>query len=125
MNPFGIVRALHLDGFFFNDPPKAHVEYSRETALEMIEAIREACGMKINVVVETTDAINHPRHYTNHPSGVECITVTEHMGFNVGNAVKYLWRAGLKDDTPTIQDLKKAAWYVQREIERLEKANKK
>lgn len=63
-----------------------------------------------------TDLINHPPHYTAHPSGVECITVTEHMGFNLGNAVKYIWRADLKADA--IADLKKAAWYIQREISR-------
>ena len=62
------------------------------------------------------DPINHPRHYTGHPSGVECIEITEHMNFCVGNAVKYLWRAGLKGDD--IEDLRKAAWYVQREIDR-------
>lgn len=64
------------------------------------------------------DPVNHPKHYTAHPSGVECIQVTEHMNFNLGNAVKYIWRADLKSDNP-IQDLKKAAWYVNREIERL------
>jgi hypothetical protein len=61
------------------------------------------------------DAVNHPRHYTAHPSGVECIDVVEHMTFNVGNAVKYLWRAGLKGDA--VEDLRKAAWYIAREIE--------
>lgn len=66
------------------------------------------------------DAVNHPQHYTSHPSGVECIQVTEHMGFNLGNAVKYIWRADLKGDA--IEDLKKSLWYVQREIERREKA---
>lgn len=60
------------------------------------------------------DAVNHPSHYNDHPSGVECIDVVEHMAFNIGNAVKYLWRAGLKGDA--VEDLKKAAWYVQREI---------
>lgn len=65
------------------------------------------------------DPVNHPRHYTAHPSGVECITVTEHMTFNVGNAVKYLWRAGLKG--ATIQDLQKARWYIDREIQRMER----
>ena len=64
------------------------------------------------------DPINHPPHYTQHPSGVECITITEHYNFNVGNAIKYLWRAGLKDGTDAASDLRKAAWYVQREIER-------
>lgn len=62
------------------------------------------------------EAVNHPSHYNLHPSGVECIEVVEHMGFNVGNAVKYLWRADLKDNA--LEDLKKAAWYVQREIEK-------
>jgi tRNA U34 2-thiouridine synthase MnmA/TrmU len=60
------------------------------------------------------DPVNHPKHYTGHPSGVECITITEHMGFNLGNAVKYVWRADLKNDA--IEDLKKAVWYINREI---------
>lgn len=64
------------------------------------------------------DNVNHPKHYNSHPSGVEAITVCEHMGFNVGNAVKYLWRAGLKSPS-AIEDLRKAAWYVEREILRL------
>lgn len=68
------------------------------------------------------DPVNSPKHYTSHPSGVECIAVTEHMGFNVGNAVKYLWRAGLKSPS-ALEDLQKARWYVTREIERVEKSN--
>lgn len=67
------------------------------------------------------DAVNHPKHYTSHPSGVECITVVEHMTFNNGNCIKYLWRAGLKDSNPMIEDLKKARWYLDREIQRLGK----
>ena len=63
------------------------------------------------------DDVNHPKHYTAHPSGVECIQITEHLNFCVGNAVKYLWRAGLKGDG--IEDLRKARWYVDREIARL------
>lgn len=66
------------------------------------------------------DLVNHPKHYTSHPSGVECIQITEHMGFNLGNAVKYIWRAGLKNDK-TIQDLEKAKFYIEREIKRLSK----
>ncbi|CAB4126893.1 SaV-like [uncultured Caudovirales phage] len=65
------------------------------------------------------DLVNHPPHYTGHPSGVECITVTEHMGFCLGNAVKYIWRAGSKGDA--ITDLRKARWYLDREISRLER----
>ena len=67
----------------------------------------------------TNDAVNHPSHYTSHPSGVECIQVTEHLNFCIGNAIKYLWRAGLKDGNSDIQDLKKAVWYIEREIARL------
>lgn len=65
------------------------------------------------------DPVNHPKHYTSHPSGIECIEVTRHMNFNCGNAVKYLWRATIQD--ATIQDLEKAAWYIQDEIKRLKK----
>lgn len=67
-----------------------------------------------------TDAVNHPKHYNANPSGVEAIVVIEHLSFNVGSAMKYLWRADHKG--ATLEDLKKAAWYVQREIERLSKA---
>lgn len=66
------------------------------------------------------DAVAHPKHYTAHPSGVECIQITEHMGFNLGNAVRYIWRCDLKQDA--IEDLKKARWYVDREIAKREKA---
>jgi hypothetical protein len=66
----------------------------------------------------THDPVNHPSHYTSHPSGVECIQITRHMNFNLGNVVKYLWRAGQKDGEPTIQDLEKARWYLNDEIER-------
>jgi hypothetical protein len=67
-----------------------------------------------------TDIINHPPHYKAHPSGIECIQVTEHMGFNLGNAVKYIWRCDLKQDA--IEDLRKAAWYINREIKRRQNA---
>jgi hypothetical protein len=69
------------------------------------------------------DNVNHPKHYTSHPSGVECIQVTEHMGFNLGNAMKYIWRCDEKWDS--IEDLNKAVWYINREIERREKINGK
>lgn len=65
------------------------------------------------------DPVNHPKHYTSHPSGVECIQVVEHMPFNVGNAMKYLWRMDLKD--APIQDLEKAVWYINREIAKRKK----
>lgn len=63
------------------------------------------------------DNVNHPIHYTDHPSGVECIEITEHMNFCLGNAIKYIWRAGLKGEA--VEDLEKAVWYIKREIERV------
>ncbi len=62
------------------------------------------------------DNVAHPAHYTSHPSGIECIQITEHMGFNLGNALKYIWRCDLKRDA--IEDLEKAKWYVEREIDK-------
>ncbi len=64
------------------------------------------------------DIVNHPKHYTSHPSGIECIQVTRHMGFNLGNVIKYIWRADEKDTTVAIEDLQKAAWYINDEIEK-------
>lgn len=67
------------------------------------------------------EQVDHPQHYNDHPAGVECITVVEHFNFNLGNVIKYVWRAGMKPGVDTLTDLRKAAWYVQREIERLER----
>lgn len=73
-----------------------------------------------------SETVNHPPHYNGSPAkclgcerGIECIDVVEHMGFNLGNAIKYVWRADLKGDA--IEDLRKAAWYIQREIEKRER----
>lgn len=64
------------------------------------------------------DPVNHPRHYRSHPSGIECIDVVEPMGFCLGNVVKYVWRADQKNG---IEDLRKALWYLEREIARRQK----
>lgn len=69
------------------------------------------------------DPVNHPKHYTDHPSGIECIQITEHMSFNLGNALKYIWRCDLKKDA--IEDLKKARWYIDREVSLREKGVEK
>ncbi len=73
--------------------------------------------------------VNHPEHYNQNPATcagcdqqVECIDIIEHYPLNVGNAMKYLWRHGLKGDV--IEDLRKAIWYIEREIARLEKKGK-
>jgi hypothetical protein len=62
------------------------------------------------------DPVNNPKHYTSHPSGVECIQITRHMSFNLGNALKYIWRADLKGSA--VQDLEKAVFYLNDEIAR-------
>lgn len=72
--------------------------------------------------LKVEDKVNHPSHYNSHPSGVECIQVTEHLNFCLGNAIKYIWRADDKEND--IEDLRKAVWYVNREIERRLKARK-
>lgn len=65
------------------------------------------------------DFINHPKHYNSHPSGVECIEITRHYNNNIGNAIKYLWRQGLKDGEKNVKDLRKAIWYIQDELYRI------
>lgn len=70
-------------------------------------------------VLSMEEQVNHPKHYTSHPSGVECITIVRHFTFNIGNAIKYLWRAGLKPGSNALVDLDKARWYVEDEIKKL------
>lgn len=70
-----------------------------------------------------SDTVNHPKHYNSHPSSIECIDVVWCMGFSIGNAIKYLWRAGLKGNE--LEDLRKAKWYIEYEIARLEKSCEK
>lgn len=78
------------------------------------------------MAAEMTDKVNHPKYYNSDPSGVECIDIVRHRNFNVGNAIKYLWRAGLKQeadkssDEKQIEDLNKAVWYIIDEIHRLD-----
>lgn len=80
---------------------------------------------KKNVRAAGDDPVSKPAHYDWHPSGVPCNDITQAFSFNLGNVIKYVWRAGRKDGNPVLQDLRKAAWYLQREIERLEKGGAK
>ena len=93
--------------------------FIKAAAKPLSEAIKEWVDLKEDE--EIVDIVNKPPHYTEHPSGIECIQVTEHMGFNLGNAIKYIWRCDLKKDA--IEDLKKAKWYIDREIDRRVKHN--
>ena len=80
---------------------------------------------------QKTDSVNHPSHYNSHPSGIECIEIARHHNFNIGNSIKYLWRAGLKseegmeDTDKQIEDLNKAIWYINDEIKRITEFNNK
>lgn len=71
------------------------------------------------------DIVNHPKHYTNHPSGIECIEITQHHDFCIGNAIKYLWRAGIKGADTEVEDLQKAIWYISKKIELIKKGETK
>lgn len=76
------------------------------------------------------DNVNHPKHYTQHPSGVECIEIVRHYCFSIGSAIKYLWRAGLKEDSALtckekeIEDLRKAIWFINDRIKQLTEDDK-
>ena len=94
---------------------------AQESILKIAEALANARQEKTDI---KHDPVNHPKHYTSHPSGVECIQITRHMSFNLGNVVKYLWRAGIKDSEITnkeLEDLKKARFYLDDEIQKKEK----
>lgn len=66
---------------------------------------------------QTFDPVERPKHYNVDPSGIECIELAELMRFAPGNAIKYVWRAGLKDSDSDLQDLNKALWYIRRTLE--------
>lgn len=76
---------------------------------------------KLPKAEDVADPVNSPKHY--HVGGLECIDAIEQLGlgFHVGNVFKYLWRAGRKDKSKTLEDMKKAAWYLARAINNLEK----
>ena len=98
-------------GVFVGAPFSDLPEFNFESADDFVESNVEQ------------DNVNQPSHYCSHPSGIECIEITHHHDFTIGNAIKYLWRAGLKDSADEIQDLEKASWYIQDKINQLKKLN--
>jgi hypothetical protein len=107
---------MSKEAFQESSDEDAH-EYNRQEEW-VLQRQREQDAMED---LKNDDAINHPKHYTNSKARcpdcnatVECITVAKHMGFCLGNVLKYVWRAGEKGDA--VEDLKKAAWYLQCEI---------
>ena len=112
---FGVEMEASLTGSVVGKirPPVTEAEVKAEN-----ERILKADGRLLAAFIPS-DPVNHPPHYTKHPSGVECIQIVEHMGFCLGNAIKYLWRADEKGSP--LEDLKKARFYIDREIQRREK----
>lgn len=82
------------------------------------------CCQCSQLTEKPNDPVNHPTHYNSHPSGIECIEVVRHFSFNLGNAIKYMWRSGLKDEKKEVEDLEKAIFYIKDEIERIKNEQK-
>ena len=103
--------------------------FTGETKLEDVERDPDSLVPPADEVFPASeDNVNHPSHYTSHPSGIECIQITAHHDFCIGNAIKYLWRAGLKQDPDKteldkeVEDLRKAIWYINYKIDLLIKS---
>lgn len=113
-------RPLH--GGSCTEPPVVGASYKKVATVPQCTKcgsrhLLGECRPNVPPVTPTKpEAVDHPAHYGKHPSGVECITVVECLGFNIGNVIKYCWRADEKGHP--IEDLEKAAWYLAREIKR-------
>ncbi len=91
--------------------------HNDETAAMAVAFDAPTVGKADAALAYTELTVEAPPHYNKHPSGIECIQITEHHNFCIGNAIKYLWRAGLKEGESTERDLKKAIWYINRELQ--------
>lgn len=108
-----------------HDEQKVTDYFVHTTIHALADAIQSVADPTADHILETAltenDNVNHPAHYTAY-QGIEVIQLTEQMGFCRGNAVKYIARAGLKDPDKEVEDLRKAIWYLEREIARIENA---
>jgi hypothetical protein len=110
--PYGLNVKMNSQSLGF-----AESELVRADLVDVLDEISEALWVKAMEPVE--DEVNHPSHYKWLPNGLEVIDITENLMNNLGNVVKYVLRAGHKTEDP-LTDLRKAAWYINREIKRLE-----
>ena len=115
-NPTDKKIKIICDSGFDEDILAIGIAFIPEWSITIALTVKSSHEDAVNPLHE--DAVN-PSHYKSHPSGVECIEITQHMTFNLGNVIKYLWRSDLKGHP--VEDLKKAAWYLKNEIDRLEK----
>lgn len=97
--------------------PSPFAKGSRQRDVYLSDSESDAQGPKDHPEVTEEDPIN-PSHYRRHPSGIECIEIARHHNFNVGNSLKYIWRYMDKGDP--VENLKKAQWYLDDEIRRLQ-----
>lgn len=99
-------------------------EYLQEEIWDYVIEIKEigtiAFDKKYSKKDEGFDDIKKPKHYNSHPSGIQCKEINGDMPFFLGSCVKYIWRAGLKDENPAMKDLLKAREYLLFEKERLD-----
>lgn len=111
---------IHTDRIDIGNPSERPRDSKKIETIQIVGSVYSVDDFadRVSKVLEDPDLdmVNHPKHYTSHPSGIECIQITRHMGFNTGNAIKYLWRADEKG--AAIQDLEKAIWYIQDEIQK-------
>jgi hypothetical protein len=98
--------------------------YNEDEYQGLVNRVREAVkGIEVDLDApeeQEYDNVEYPKHYNSHPSGIACIDITEHMNFCIGNAIKYLFRHEYKGG---VEDLKKAKWYIEREIDRLKRVS--
>ena len=123
---------LHLVNSRLNNDEEGNKSAISEMETAMCDVMQLLkCFIDRNDKEQNTDNVNHPAHYNSHPSGIECIEIARHHNFNIGNTIKYLWRAGLKseegmeDADKQVEDLNKAIWYINDEIKRITEFNNK
>ena len=123
---------VHLINARLNNDEEGKKSATSEMETAMCNAMQLLkCFIDRNDKEQKSDSVNHPAHYNSHPSGIECIEIARHHNFNIGNTIKYLWRAGLKSEEgmeytdKQVEDLNKAIWYIKDEIKRITKLNDK
>lgn len=106
------------EDYSFGKEGKYFAEHFEEVTPDVVDIHRRHGKLQEGLV-------DHPLYYNSHPSGIECIEIARHYCFSIGNAIKYLWRAGLKqevgksDVAKEIEDLEKAKWYIDDRIKQL------
>lgn len=123
---------VHLINARLNNDEEGNKSAISELETAMCDAMQLLkCFIDRKDKEQKSDSVNHPAHYNSHPSGIECIEIARHHNFNIGNTIKYIWRAGLKseegmeDTDKQVEDLNKAIWYLKDEIKRITKLNDK